>query len=171
MSADKDFAQCVRGDHTVVLDRHRNRIVDEQGVVSRFEIGPRSVPDWLALVGDAADGIPGIPGWGPRSATAVLQEFVFLERIPLEASTWHCALRHKEQLAATLRAYWEDVLLFKRLASLRQDVPLPQQGLGELVWTGVDLDVFSAFCERLGFDKLFERAAKVFRSGPAQRCH
>ncbi|GIW44120.1 MAG: hypothetical protein KatS3mg077_1402 [Candidatus Binatia bacterium] len=162
VSPDKDFAQCVQGNHVVVLDRHRQRVLDEPGVLARFGVGPRSVPDWLALVGDAADGIPGIPGWGGRSAATVLRRFFHIEQIPLDAASWNFPLRNKERLAESLRTHWNEALLFKTLTTLRLDVPLPQQYLQDLVWPGPAWDGLSSFCARWGFEKLLARAEALF---------
>ncbi len=166
VSPDKDFAQCVCKDHIVQLDRRSGRVVDEKAVVSRFGIQPKSVPDWLALVGDAADGIPGIPGWGPRSATVVLRAFGHIENVPLDASQWGLALRNKEQLAQSLRTHRNQALLFKTLATLREDAPLPQRELDELQWMGTDLAKFNTFCQRWGFERIGRRARELFASPP-----
>ncbi|MCX8070887.1 MAG: flap endonuclease [Candidatus Binatia bacterium] len=162
VSPDKDFAQCVRGQRVIVFDRHRDRLTDEAAVVARFGVYPESVPDWLALVGDPADGIPGIPGFGPRSATAALQVFRHLEHVPLDATRWPRTLRNKEQLVQNLRIHWSEALLFKTLATLRVDAPLPQVRLEELRWLGVDHRRFQRFCAQWGFKKLAQRAQSLF---------
>src|SRR5262245_50051607 len=123
-SPDKDLAQCVRGEHVVMLDRRRKRTLDEAAVRARFGVPPRSIPDWLALVGDAADGYPGLPGWGERSAAAVLSRYGTIEAVPASASEWTVPLRGADRLAATLRERRDEALLYKRLATLREDVPL-----------------------------------------------
>lgn len=147
---DKDLAQCVRGRRVVMLDRRRKRIVDEDGIRERFGVSPHSIPDWLALVGDAADGYPGLPGWGERSAAALLSRYGHVEAIPDAASEWAVKVRGAERLATTLAARREEARLYKRLATLREDVPLAEQ-LGDLEWHGARAEL-RAFCTRIGFD-------------------
>ncbi len=166
VSPDKDFAQCVRGRHVVQLDRRHQRVMDEESVTVRFGVPPRSVPDWLALVGDKADGIPGIRGWGPRSATVVLRVFEHIEAIPDDGTRWHFDLRDKDRLAASLCAHRDQALLFKTLATLREDVPLPQKTLEELRWLEVSFGVFDSFCQHWGFDKLATQARNLSASPP-----
>jgi 5'-3' exonuclease len=122
-SPDKDLAQCVRGDRVVQLDRRTREIRNEEGVKARFGVGPASIPDYLALVGDSADGYPGLPGWGAKAAAAVLGRYGHLEAIPASAAEWEGAPRGAAKLAAVLRERWEDALLFRRLATLRTDQP------------------------------------------------
>jgi 5'-3' exonuclease len=136
-SPDKDLAQCVRGTRVVCLDRLRKKQRDEAGVIERFGVTPSSIPDWLALVGDSADGYPGIPRWGETSASAVLAVYGRLEEIPDDASTWSVKVRGAAALAASLREHIEDALLFRRLATLRTDVPLAES-LDDLRWRGPD---------------------------------
>jgi 5'-3' exonuclease len=136
-SPDKDLAQCVRGTRVVCLDRLRKKQRDEAGVIERFGVTPSSIPDWLALVGDSADGYPGIPRWGETSASAVLAVYGRLEEIPDDASTWSVKVRGAAALAASLREHREDALLFRRLATLRTDVPLAES-LDDLRWRGPD---------------------------------
>jgi 5'-3' exonuclease len=154
---DKDLAQCVRGERVVMRDRRRDRTVDEAGVVARWGVRPASIPDYLALVGDAADGVPGLPGWGERSAAAVLGRFEHLEAIPTNVGEWHVDVRSPAQLNATLRARWSDALLFRRLATLATDAPLPQRNPEELLWQGARRSQFTALCEELGQPRLAER--------------
>ena len=154
---DKDLAQCVRGERVVMRDRRRDRTVDEAGVVARWGVRPASIPDYLALVGDAADGFPGLPGWGERSAAAVLGRFEHLEAIPTNVGEWHVDVRSPAQLNATLRARWSDALLFRRLATLATDAPLPQRNPEELLWQGARRSQFTALCEELGQPRLAER--------------
>ncbi len=123
-SPDKDLAQCVRGTRVVTLDRMRRVARDEAGVVEKFGVPPASIPDWLALVGDDADGIPGVPRFGARSAAAVLARYHRLEAIPDLEVHWDVAVRGASALAASLRAHREEVLLYRTLATLRTDVPL-----------------------------------------------
>jgi 5'-3' exonuclease len=154
---DKDLAQCVRGDRVVMRDRRHERTVDEAGVVARWGVKPASIPDYLALVGDAADGFPGLPGWGARSAAAVLGRFEHLEEIPADIGEWHVSVRSATTLNATLRAQWPDAQLFRRLATLDVDAPLPQQDPEELRWRGAHRTEFRALCEELGQPRLAGR--------------
>jgi 5'-3' exonuclease len=134
---DKDLAQCVRGERVVRYDRMRRRTLDEAGVRERYGIGPASIPDWLALVGDDADGIPGLPRWGERSAAAVLARYLHLEAIPALALDWKIDVRGAPALAESLSAHREEALLFRTLATLRTDVPLREE-LDALRWRGPD---------------------------------
>jgi 5'-3' exonuclease len=154
---DKDLAQCVRGERVVMRDRRRERTIDETGVRERWGVAPESIPDYLALVGDAADGFPGLPGWGARSAAAVLARFVHLEAIPPSVGDWHVDVRSAPGLGATLRARWDEALLYRRLATLRLDVPLPQTDPDELRWRGARRGPFLALCQELGAQALAER--------------
>jgi len=132
---DKDLAQCVRGSRIVQLNRRTQTIIDEAGVRQKFGVGPESIPDYLALVGDAADGYPGLPGWGAKSSAAVLSKFVHLEAIPRDSGDWHVSAANASSLAATLAREWEQALLFRRLATLRTDITLFQD-VEELRWNG-----------------------------------
>jgi 5'-3' exonuclease len=154
---DKDLAQCVRGQRVVTRDRRRDRTFDEAGVLARWGIGPASIPDYLALVGDSADGFPGLPGWGDKSAATVLARFPHLEDIPTDVADWHVSIRSAAQLGATLRALWSDALLFRRLATLANNAPLPQRSPDELLWRGARRAEFLALCEELGQPRLAER--------------
>src|SRR5580692_1853134 len=121
---DKDLAQCVRGTRVVQLDRRKNHIRDEAGVVARFGVPPLSIPDYLALVGDSADGYPGLPGWGAKSSAAVLAKFGHLESIPLDSRDWRVNAANAKVLADTLSRERDRALLFRTLATLRTDIPL-----------------------------------------------
>ncbi|MCL4820488.1 MAG: flap endonuclease [Vicinamibacteria bacterium] len=132
---DKDLAQCVQGTRVVQFDRMRRTVRDEAGVVSKFGVPPAAIPDYLALVGDSADGFPGLPGWGAKSAAAVLARFGRLEAIPGDHREWGLKLARAEALAATLRSQREQALLFRRLATLRTDVPV-FDSVDELEWRG-----------------------------------
>jgi 5'-3' exonuclease len=132
---DKDLAQSVVGDRVVQLNRRTNAVRTEADVVARFGVRPASMPDWLALVGDAADGYPGLPGWGARSASAVLGRFERLEAIPRDYREWHCNARNPFTLASTLFDQWDRARLFRELATLRTDVPV-FESVDELQWTG-----------------------------------
>jgi len=146
---DKDLAQCVRGTHVVMLDRRRKQTLDEAGVRAKFGVPPRSIPDWLALVGDSADGYPGLPGWGAKSAAALLDVYGAIEAIPAKASSWTAKVRGADKLAATLVERMDDALLYKRLATLRTDVPL-RESLEDLEWRGARKELRD-FCARIGF--------------------
>ena len=132
-SPDKDLAQVVRGSHVVCLDRRRNQTMDEDGVVAKFGVRPESIPDYLALVGDSADGIPGVPRWGAKSTAQVLAHYTHLETIPDDASSWDVELRGAPALAASLAERRDEAALYKQLATLRMDTPLPHS-LQELGW-------------------------------------
>jgi 5'-3' exonuclease len=132
---DKDLSQCVSGNRIVQLNRRTRVVRDEAGVVAKFGVAPRSIPDYLALVGDTADGYPGLPGWGPKSAAAVLAKFVHLEAIPPDHGDWHVDASNAGNLAATLRHEYKRAMLFKTLATLRTDIPL-FSNVDELEWTG-----------------------------------
>jgi 5'-3' exonuclease len=132
---DKDLAQCVRGTRVVQLNRRTNVIRDEPGVVAKFGVPPASIPDYLALVGDSADGYPGLPGWGAKSAAAVLARFGHLESIPPDARDWHVNALNAATLAATLQRSRELAFLFRDLATLRTDIPT-FHSIDELQWKG-----------------------------------
>ena len=132
---DKDLAQCVRGTRVVQLDRRRRITLDEAGVIGKFGVSPESIPDYLALVGDAADGYPGLPGWGAKSSAAVLAKFVHLESIPADWRTWGVNAANASALAHTLSNAWEQALLFRTLATLRTDIALVDN-VDELQWQG-----------------------------------
>jgi 5'-3' exonuclease len=132
---DKDLAQCVRGTRVVQMNRRSRDIRDELGVVARFGVLPESIPDYLALVGDAADGYPGLPGWGAKSAAAVLAKFKHLENIPEDWRSWSVNASSPGRLAQTLAERHRDVMLFRQLATLRTDVDL-FESVDELRWTG-----------------------------------
>jgi len=145
-SPDKDLAQCVRGGRVVTFDRMRRRLFDEEGVKDKFGVSPASIPDWLALVGDEADGIPGVPRWGAKSAAAVLARYRNLEAIPDVDREWDVPVRGAAALAASLRSHREQAVLYRRLATLRVDVPL-REGLEDLRYRGprrADLEALGA---------------------------
>jgi 5'-3' exonuclease len=156
LSPDKDLCQCVRGQRVVTHDRRRSMTYDEDAVGAKFGVPPRSIPDLLALVGDKADGIPGIPGWGMKTAATVLCAFGSIEQIPDDAAQWRVRLRGADRLAATLAARRADALLYKRLATLRTDVPL-RESLADLEWRGVRRAAYVALCAQLGFGELASR--------------
>jgi 5'-3' exonuclease len=144
---DKDLAQCVRGDRVVQLNRRTKTTMDEAGVVAKFGVEPASIPDYLALVGDAADGFPGLPGWGAKSTAAVLAKFKHLESIPRDASLWKVDIFNTASLARTLVEEWERALLFRDLATLRTDIAL-FDNVDELSWSGPKLE-FTALAKQL----------------------
>ncbi len=155
-SPDKDLAQCVVGSRVVCLDRMRNRTLDEQGVREKFGVSPRSIPDYLALVGDAADGIPGIPRWGAKSAATVLSHYEDLERIPSDAAEWAVAVRGARALGESLASRRADALLYRTLATLRRDAPIEAQ-LHALCWRGGKREALRALCEEIGESSVLER--------------
>jgi 5'-3' exonuclease len=156
---DKDLGQCVRGGRVVQLDRRRRIVYDEAGVTAKFGVGPASIPDYLALVGDSADGYPGLPGWGARSAAAVLARYVHIEQIPDGPGEWAVPLRNRPALAATLRSHRREAMLFKDLATLRADRSL-LEGVDRLRWTGPTAP-FAEVCARIDAPGLATRAAGV----------
>jgi 5'-3' exonuclease len=157
-SPDKDLAQCVRGTSIVMLDRKNEVIMDDDGVLAKFGVRPGSIPDYLALVGDSADGYPGLPGWGAKSAAAVLSVYGTIENIPLAAASWSMKVRGADKLAQTLAARMDDALLFKKLATLRTDVPL-QERFEDLEWRGAKPELKS-LCESLGMPDLVKRVTR-----------
>jgi 5'-3' exonuclease len=156
---DKDLSQCVRGARVVQLDRRTREVRDEEGVRRKFGVAPASIPDWLALVGDSADGFPGLPGWGAKSAAAVLARYQRLERIPPRAAEWDVSVRGAEKLAVTLTEQRERAELFRTLATLRADAPIGVD-VDALRWRGPRAD-FAAWSTRLGAPALHERAAAL----------
>lgn len=155
-SPDKDLAQCVVGRRVVLLDRMRERVIDEAGVGEKWGVSPRSIPDLLALMGDSADGIPGVPRWGARSCAAVLSTYGSIERIPADADDWTVKVRGAASLARSLVEHHDDALLYRTLATLRTDVPLPEK-LDDLRWRGARRDRLEAVCEKLGDRRTAER--------------
>jgi 5'-3' exonuclease len=132
---DKDLGQCVSGQRIVQLNRRTGVTMDEAGIVKKFGVSPQSIPDYLALVGDSADGYPGLPGWGAKSSAAVLGKFLHLEAIPKDSGEWHVNAASASTLAATLRDNWQSGLLFRTLATLRTDIPLFDD-VDQLHWNG-----------------------------------
>ena len=156
---DKDLAQCVRGDRIVQLDRRTREVRNASAVRQKFGVGPASIPDWLALVGDSADGYPGLPGWGARSAATVLARYEHLERIPKLAMDWDVPVRGALRLATTLAEQHERALLFRELATLRADAPLGVD-VDALRWCGPRAE-FASWAERLGAPELHARALRI----------
>ncbi len=152
---DKDLGQVVRGDRIVQLDRRQQLVLDEAAVRAKFGVGPESIPDLLALVGDDADGIPGVPRWGVKSAAAVLAHYRALDAIPDDARAWAVPVRGAAALAAALAAQRDDARLYRRLATLRTDVPLAET-VDALQWRGPTPEL-AALCRELGADGLLDR--------------
>ncbi len=163
-SPDKDLTQCVRGEQIVCRDRMRGTQLSETGVREKFGVAPESIPDWLALVGDSADGFPGIARWGAKSAAAVLAVYNKLEAIPDDCESWTVKVRGARVLADNLRAGREDALLFRTLATLRYDAPIDQE-LGDLQWRRPDEAALRALAERLGDDQLIPQMRKLDSRG------
>ena len=153
---DKDLGQCVRGGHVVQLDRRKNVLIDEEGVVAKFGVGPASIPDYLALVGDSADGFPGLVGWGAKSAAAVLARWGHLEDIPPDSAAWEVSVRGAPKLAGVLAASRDEALLFKDLATLRVDRSLLGR-VEDLRWQGPTSD-FARVCADIDGAGLLRRA-------------
>ena len=150
------MAQCVRGTRVICLDRVRKKLYDEAGVREKFGVLPSSIPDWLALVGDDADGYPGLARWGAKSAAAVLAHYEHLEAIPDNPAEWAVAVRGAAALAETLRNGRDEVILYRTLARLRTDAPLPES-IPDLEWRGADREVLEPLCNELGAAGLLER--------------
>jgi len=156
---DKDLGQCVVGDRVVQVDRRKDVVFDADGVEEKFGVPPASIPDYLALVGDSADGFPGLPGWGAKSASAVLARYGHLEDIPPLAGDWDVSVRGGAKLAATLQADLELALLFRRIATIETDAPTVAN-VDELAWTG-PTPALAEVCERLDAPGLLERAVRL----------
>ena len=159
LTPDKDLGQCVVGSQIVQVDRVRERLLDEAGVRARSGVAPESIPDYLALVGDDADGIPGLPGFGTKTASALLSHYGFVEAIPDDAEKWEVEVRGASRLAGVLAEMREEVALYKHLATLVDDVPLTES-LDDLEWHGVPRDRFEALCIMLGSDTLRDRPSR-----------
>jgi 5'-3' exonuclease len=166
VTPDKDLGQCVRGKRVVQYDRRKGEIIDEDAVTLKFGVGPASIADYLALVGDSADGYPGIPGWGAKSAAAVLAKFGSITSIPTSSGDWGLpGLRGAEKLAVTLRDQLELALLFRRIATVEVDVPVGE--VDDWRWTG-PTDAFADIADRIGAPHLVERARRLAeRTAPA----
>ena len=154
---DKDLSQCVVGTRVVQLDRRRDILRDEAGVVAKFGVTPGSIPDYLALVGDTADGFPGLPGWGEKAAALTLSQYPHLEDIPKEWQAWHASIRRSRALSESLFNAWNDALLFRTLATLRRDVPV-FDSIEDLRWTGPRPN-FEEYCSRLKAPDLVRRVS------------
>ncbi len=158
-SPDKDLTQCVTENRVVCWDRRRQIILDEKGVQEKFGVAPVSIPDYLALVGDAADGLPGVFGWGKKSTAQVLARYGHIESIPVNAADWEVKPRRAYDLAASLRHERQQAVLYRELATLRRDVPL-EESLDDLEWRGASREGMEALCLELDDDALLERVAR-----------
>jgi len=159
---DKDLSQCVVRSRVVQLDRRRESLRDEAGVIAKFGVKPSSIADYLAVVGDSADGYPGIKAWGAKAAAAVFSRYPHLENIPKDWQRWDSKLRRARPLAEALFAAWDDALLFRTLATVRVDVPV-FRSIDELRWKGPGKD-FKRTCERLKAPALVQRALGTLTS-------
>jgi 5'-3' exonuclease len=158
-SPDKDLAQCVRGNRIVLFDRLRRRILDDAAVTLKFGVPPASIPDWLALVGDDADGLPGVPRWGAKSAAILLARYQTLDRIPDEATAWTVAVRGAAALAESLRGHRAEAVLYRQLATLRAGRPLGG-GLSDLEWRGAWRPALESLCREIGETELLDRVPR-----------
>ncbi|MEX1363659.1 MAG: 5'-3' exonuclease H3TH domain-containing protein [Nannocystaceae bacterium] len=156
MTPDKDLGQCLRGERVVQVDRIRRRTIDEAALRERRGVAPRSIPDYLALVGDSADGIPGLPGFGEKASATLLGRYGRIEDIPADTAAWEVKPRGAARLAATLAERRDDALLYRTLATLVEDVPLTES-LEDLRWRGAPRREFLAWCDAVGSDRLRSR--------------
>jgi len=156
---DKDLCQCVVGTRVVQLDRRRDAVRDEAGVVAKFGVNPGSIPDYLAVVGDSADGFPGVQGWGQKAAALALSQYPHLEDIPKDWRAWHPSIKRARALSEALFAAWDDALLFRKLATLRLDVPVFAT-VDDLRWQGPRPN-FSEHCHRMKSPVLFGRVTSA----------
>ena len=155
---DKDLAQCVVKTRVVQLDRRRNTVRDEAAIEEKFGVRPDTIPDYLAVIGDSADGYPGIPGWGAKSASLVLSKYLHLERIQKDWHDWHPSIRRAQPLAESLFGAWEEAVLYRTLATLRRDVPV-FNSVDDLRWKG-PRDNFEQSCEQLRAVALHRRVSE-----------
>jgi 5'-3' exonuclease len=156
---DKDLGQCVVGTRVVQFDRRFRKLTDEEGVHAKFGVGPASIPDYLGLVGDSADGFPGLPGWGAKSAAAVLARYVHLESIPPSVADWDVSVRGADKLAAVLREQMDLALLFRQIATIRADAPI--EGTPDVLrWRGPAPEL-AALTEQLNVGTLLERVQRL----------
>jgi len=156
---DKDMAQCVRGDRVVLLDRMRKKVIDEKGVREKWGVAPGSIPDLLGLMGDTADGIPGIARWGQKSCAAVLARYESIEAIPGDVEAWDVKVRGAKSLSENLEADRDAALLYKRLATLREDVPLAES-VADLAWQGADRAALEAVAAEIGAERDLSRVQR-----------
>ena len=156
---DKDLAQCVSGTHVVQVDRRRETTRDQMGVVEKFGVSPESIPDFLAVVGDTADGYPGVAGWGEKGAASVFSQYPHLEQVPRDWQMWHPSIKKARGLSESLFNNWEDALLFRDLATLRKDVPV-FEAVEDLRWKG-PTPQFEDWCARLKSPGLLRRSKEL----------
>jgi 5'-3' exonuclease len=156
LTPDKDLGQCLRGRAVLQVDRVREREIDEDALRTARGVAPRSIPDLLALIGDTADGIPGLPGIGDKTAATLLAQYEHIEAIPADPGAWSVKVRGAEKIAATLVERRDDALLYRRLATLVEDVPLPEAA-PDLAFQGVPRKAYEAFCSELGLTTLKAR--------------
>lgn len=164
LTPDKDLGQCLQGQAVVQVDRIRKKTIDEAELRARRGVAPQSIPDWLALVGDTADGIPGLPGFGEKAAAAVLARWERLEAVPANGAAWGVDVRGAAKLATTLHERMADALLYRRLATLVDDVPLPET-LEQLEWRGAPRGEFLRWCDAVGSTSLRERPKRWREDG------
>ena len=157
-SPDKDLTQLVQGNRVVSWDRRREIVYDEAAVIEKYGVSPESIPDYLALVGDSADGIPGVPGWGAKSVATVLSKYPHLEDIPDEVEDWGIMAGRARTLLENLDANRDESLLYRRLTTLRTDVPL-KESLDDLEWLGAP-ESFKQFCQDIGAEKLLDSVSR-----------
>ena len=158
---DKDLSQCVEGDRIVQIDRRRGEMRNADGVREKFGVSPESIPDWLALTGDTADGFPGLKGWGAKSSALVLKQYLHLENIPRDSSEWVIQVRGAQRLAETLDLCFEEALLFRDLATLRYDAV--SSVVDDWRWRAPH-DDFQDWCDRLGISRLTQRVTRLSES-------
>ena len=158
-SPDKDFAQCVRGQRVVLRDRRRKTEIDEEGVIEKFGVPPSSIPDYLALVGDSADQVPGIPKWGAKSAAAVLAVYGTLDAIPDDAKEWSVKVRGAVSLADSLAQRRSEARLYRVLTTLRTDVELPHD-LDGIEWRGAERAALEGVCEQIEYARFAQRVPR-----------
>jgi 5'-3' exonuclease len=156
---DKDLSQCVVGTRVVQFDRRREILRDEAGVEAKFGVKPQSIPDYLAVVGDSADGYPGIAGWGPKAAALTLSQYAHLENVPKNWREWHSSIRRAQRLSESLFAAWNDAVLFRTLATLRLDVPV-FGSVDELRWREPGPE-FEKMCGRMNASDLLRHVSKL----------
>lgn len=165
---DKDLSQCVVGSRVVQLDRRRDAVRDEAGVVSKFGVNPESIPDYLAVVGDSADGFPGVSGWGPKAAALTLSRYLHLENIPKDFREWDPSIRSALRLSTSLFGAWDEALLFRTLATLRLDAPVFET-VDDLCWSGPRAN-FEEQCHRMKSTDLLSRARLASEQMKKLRC-
>jgi 5'-3' exonuclease len=157
-SPDKDLTQLVSSDHVVCWDRRREIVYDEPAVIEKYGVSPVSIPDYLALVGDSADGIPGVPAWGAKSSATLLSKFQHIEDIPEDTDQWDMTAGRARRLAENLAAHLEEADLYRELTTLRTDVPI-EESLADLEWRGAQ-ESFKEFCAQLGANDIPERVPR-----------